>query len=469
MNSTIHHLLALTSLTKPTNLLEFYFQPLYFTPSLLKKIVKNMRYLALTKKDQQEMLKTIGVKSVNDLYDTVPSEFLLKEPMSDLPNHQGEREVESFLKSLSNKNRAASDGPFFLGAGCYKHHVPSSVDHIIQRSEFLTSYTPYQPEISQGTLATIFQFQSIIALLTGMETANASMYDGATAMAEACLMALRINKKKNKIAITPNIHPDYLDVTQTYLDLSGSEFTNEIDDDTAAAIIQYPNFKGEVSDLTQIRKKCDETGALLIVVTNEILSLGLLEAPKLADIVVGEASSIGVGLNFGGPLLGFFASKKKYVRQMPGRICGATTDADGKPGYVLTLNAREQHIRREKATSNICSNQGLCATAFTIHASLLGEIGFKKLALINHKKACDAADKLAKINGVKVLNKSFFNEFTIELPKAASEVNKELLDSNIIGGFALSGDEQNQMIINVTELTSDVDIEQLATELENII
>ena len=424
-----------------------------------------MRYLALTPKDREEMLKSIGVSTVDQLYDTVPSEFLLKKPIANLPNHQGEIEVESILTELANKNRAASAGPFFLGAGCYKHHIPSAVDHIIQRSEFLTSYTPYQPEISQGTLAVIFQFQSIIALLTGMEIANASMYDGATSLAEACLMALRIKQGRKNIATFGNIHPDYLDVTKTYLDLNEAKFVETIDESCAAVITQYPDFHGEIDNLESLRKKWDAVGALLVVVTNEILSLGLLAAPKEADIVVGEASSIGVGLNFGGPLLGFFACRKEFVRQMPGRICGATLDADGKPGYVLTLNAREQHIRREKATSNICSNQGLCATAFTIHASLLGENGFKKLALINHKKACDLADRLAKVKGIKVLNKSFFNEFTIELSKNAAEVNKKLLAKNIIGGFA----DNNKMVVAVSELTSPSDIEIFANELEKIL
>jgi glycine dehydrogenase subunit 1 len=424
-----------------------------------------MRYLALTEKDQKEMLAAIGVSSIDKLYDSVPSELLLKKPIENLPNHQGEVEVEKILNDFAKKNRPASEGPFFLGAGCYKHHIPASVDHLIQRSEFLTSYTPYQPEISQGTLAVIFQFQSIIALLTGMEIANASMYDGATATSEACLMAMRIKSGRKNIATLGNIHPDYLEVTKTSLDLHDAKFVSQIDESCAAAIVQYPDFFGEVNNLDEVRKKCDATGTLLIIVTNEILSLGLLEAPKQADICVGEASSIGVGLNFGGPLLGFFACRKEFVRQMPGRICGSTTDADGKLGYVLTLNAREQHIRREKATSNICSNQGLCATAFTIHASLLGENGFKKLALINHKKACDTADRLSKVKGVKVLNQNFFNEFTIELSKDASEVNKKLLAKNIIGGFA----SDHKMIIAVNELTSTSDIEAFASELEKIL
>ena len=424
-----------------------------------------MRYLALTPKDREEMLQAIGVSTIDELYDTVPAEFLLKKPIADLPNFQGEIEVEKILTSLAEKNRAASAGPFFLGAGCYKHHIPSAVDHLIQRSEFLTSYTPYQPEISQGTLAVIFQFQSIIALLTGMEVANASMYDGATSLAESCLMALRIKSGRKNIATLGNIHPDYLDVTKTYLDLNEAKFVENIDESCAAVVVQYPDFHGEIGNLDDVRKKCDAVGALMIVVTNEILALGILEAPKQADIVIGEASSLGVGLNFGGPLLGFFACKKEFVRQMPGRICGATTDVDGKQGYVLTLNAREQHIRREKATSNICSNQGLCATAFTIHVSLLGEIGFKQLALINHKKACDLADALAKVKGVKVLNSSFFNEFTIELNKDAAEVNKKLLAQNIIGGFA----QGNKMVVAVSELTTASDIETLASGLNKIL
>lgn len=424
-----------------------------------------MRYLALTENDRLEMLKSIGVSSVNDLYDAVPSSALLNLPIKDLPNHQGEIEVTNLLTLLAQKNRSASKGPFFLGAGCYRHHIPAAVDHIIQRSEFLTSYTPYQPEISQGTLATIFQFQSIISLLTGMNIANASMYDGATALAEACLMALRIKQGRKNIALSGLVHPDYKEVTKTYLELNDAKFVEQIDDSCVAAIIQYPDFHGNCVDLEELRAKCDAAGALMIVCVNEILALGLLPAPKQADIVVGEASSFGVGLNFGGPLLGFFACKKEFVRQMPGRICGATIDADGRLGYVLTLNAREQHIRREKATSNICSNQGLCATAFTIHTSLLGEIGFKQLALINHQKACELVEMLSAIPKVKILNQSFFNEFTIELPINAGEVNSRLLAKNIIGGFA-SG---NKMTICVTELTSDEDMKSLANAFTEIL
>ena len=424
-----------------------------------------MRYLALTKQDREDMLKAIGVKKVDDLYDAVPDQFLLKNPIAELPNHQGEIEVENIMKNFAKKNRSASEGSFFLGAGCYKHHIPATVDHLIQRSEFLTSYTPYQPEISQGTLAVIFQFQSIISLLTGMQVANASMYDGATSLAEACLMSLRLKNTKKNIAIHGNIHPDYLDVCKTFLDLNQAKLVDKIDDSCGAVVVQYPDFYGNIIDLNEVRKKCDEAGALMIVVVNEILALGLLEAPSQADIVVGEASSLGVGLNFGGPLLGFFACKKEFVRQMPGRICGATVDMDGKPGYVLTLNAREQHIRRDKATSNICSNQGLCATAFTIHTSLLGEIGFKKLAQINHHRAGFAFDELSKVKGLKVLNENFFNEFTIEFTKNAQEINHKLLAKNIIGGYCVD----NKMILAFSELTSEEEIKNLAKNLGEIL
>lgn len=424
-----------------------------------------MRYLALTNSDRQAMLQEIGVDSVNQLYCDVDDKFLLKQPIAGLPHHQGEQQVDAFITALSKKNRSANEGNFFLGVGCYNHHIPSAVDHLIQRSEFLTSYTPYQPEISQGTLTTIFQFQSIISLLTGMQVANASMYDGATSLAESLLMALRLKPGKKKFALANSIHPDYLEVCQTYLNLNEASFVNEISADCAGVVVQYPDFYGNIANLNAIKERCQQAGALLIVVVNEVLALGLLPTPEVADIVVGEASSLGVGLNFGGPLLGFFACKKEFVRQMPGRICGSTTDVDGKQGFVLTLNAREQHIRREKATSNICSNQGLCATAFTIHVSLLGEIGFKKLALLNHQKACFAFDELSKVLGLKILNDNFFNEFTVEFLQSADKVNEKLLAKHIIGGYA----EGNKMILAFTELTSDNDIKNLAKELKEIL
>ena len=427
-----------------------------------------MRYLALTKLEKEQMMQDIGINHIDELYKSAPKESILTEKIRELPDHRGEIEVDSYLRKLSEKNNSASSQPFFLGAGCYHHHVPAAVDHLIQRSEFLTAYTPYQPEIAQGTLKTIFQFQTIIARLTGMDVSNASLYDGATGVSEAALMSVRIKKGKKKIAILGNLNPDYLKVLQTYTDLAEIELISEskIDEQTAAVITAYPDFYGNISDLEAARTKADEVGALMIVVISEILSLGLLEAPKMADIVVGEASSIGVGLNFGGPHLGFFACKKQYVRQVPGRICGATNDENGKEAFVLTLNAREQHIRRDKATSNICSNQGLCAVAFTIHSFLLGEIGFKNLALLNHQKACKLADILTKIDGIELINNNFFNEFTIKLSKDSKEVNQKLLEKNIIGGLAL---DNNLMVIAATELTSDEDMAALEKNLKEIL
>lgn len=432
-----------------------------------------MRYLAYTDEQRKEMLGTIGVSKVDDLFSMVDDKFVQKSPIQGLPMHKSELEVERHLSALAAKNKSASDASgFFLGAGNYRHHVPASVDHIIQRAEFLTSYTPYQPEISQGTLAVIFQFQSYIAKLTGMEVANASLYDGATGLAEAMLMAVRISRgKKKRILFENKANPDYVDVCKTFADLNEIEMgcASTLDENTAAIIVSYPDFNGEVTSLeklNEIRQKCDEVGALMIVVVSEIVALGMLQAPKMADIVVGEASSLGVTLNFGGPLLGFFACKKQFVRQMPGRLCGMSVDEDGKEAYVLTLNAREQHIRRDKATSNICSNQGLCATAFTIHASLLGEIGIKKLALQNHQKACFAYDLLAKVKGVKILNKTFFNEFTVEFDGISAEkVNKKLLENNIIGGFVF----ENKMTLAFTEMNLDSEIENLAQVLNKIL
>ena len=427
-----------------------------------------MRYLALTDNDRLEMLQKVGVSNIDELYKDVDKD-VLNGVADDLPDGVGEIEVERQISALAKKNHSANDGPFFLGAGCYNHHVPSAVDHIIQRAEYLTSYTPYQPEISQGTLAVIFEFQNIISKLTGMEVANASMYDGATSLAEAVLMALRIKRKAKNIHIFNDIHPDYRKVLNTYVEIAGAEIIDNIDNvdsDSAAIIVAYPSFEGNIDDLNDIRKKCDEAGVLMIVCVSEILSLGVLDAPKMADIVVGEASSIGVAMSFGGPHLGFFACAKKNVRQIPGRICGFTVDGENNPAYVLTLNAREQHIRREKATSNICSNQGLMATAFTIHANLLGEIGFKKLSLINHKKACDLADALSKVNGVKIVNDNFYNEFVIEVSRDANFVLSELLKNKIIGGLEIG---QNKILVAATELNSVSDIEQYQNALNKIL
>jgi len=426
-----------------------------------------MRYLPQTQKSREEMLDVIGAKSIDDLYVDVPKQAFVDGKVN-LPDHKGEMEVERIMQNYANQNLAASQGPFFLGAGAYFHHIPASVDYIIQRSEFLTAYTPYQPEIAQGTLQMVFEFQTFISQITGMEIANASLYDGATSATEAALMAMRITKRR-KIAIGNAIHPDYRAVLESYM--SNFDDIEVVDgepaDDTACVIIQSPDFYGQPHKYEALRKQCDETGALLVVVVAEILSLGLLPAPVEADIVCGEAQSIGVALSYGGPHLGFFACKEKYVRQMPGRLCGITEDADGKRGFVLTLNTREQHIRRDKATSNICTNQGLCALAFTVHMSLLGEDGFKDLARINHETACKTADALEAIDGVNLLTDTFFNEFTVELPKSANDVVETLAAKGIIAGYAPreAGDE-NKLIVCATEITQDSDIEALKAALK---
>lgn len=422
-----------------------------------------MRYLPQTKNSRAAMLKAIGVDAVDDLYCDVPKSAFI-DGLADIPLHQGEMEVERLLSGYANQNHAAPDGPFFLGAGCYYHHIPATVDHIIQRSEFLTAYTPYQPEIAQGTLAAIFEFQTFIALLTGQEIANASLYDGATATAEAALMAMRLTKR-NKVVLGNALHPDYRGVLQSYIgNFDGASITDgDPDTDTACVIIQSPDFYGKPQAYNEWRKKCDETGAMLVVVVNEIISLGLLPAPDSADIVCGEARSIGLPMSFGGPHLGFFATKEKFVRQMPGRLCGMTKDGEGRRGFVLTLSTREQHIRREKATSNICTNQGLCALAFTVHMALLGEDGFKRLAILNHEAACRLADALQAVSGVKVMTEQFFNEFVIELPKPSKDVVAALADKGMIAGYAL---DDNQLLVAATEMTTESDIKTFISALQ---
>ena len=426
-----------------------------------------MRYLPHTQANRQEMLRTIDVRHIDDLFADVPKKALIASAVN-LPPHQGELEVESALKKLAEKNMPAGEVPFFIGAGSYRHHVPATVDYIIQRSEFLTSYTPYQPEIAQGTLTYLFEFQSYVANLTGMDVANASMYDGATALAEAVLMAQRLTKKQNVIIATP-LHPHYLATLKTYLSNTEAVIQQgqKPDGHTAAVIVQSPDFHGTPHDISELRKACDATGAKLIFVFTEVLSLGLLPAPAQADMVVGDGHSLGVGLNYGGPHLGLFACRESYVRQMPGRLCGQTTDADGKTSYVLTLNTREQHIRREKATSNICTNVGLCALAFTVHMSLLGETGFKTLARRNHEKACTLADKLSAIPSVQVINKTFFNEFCVQLPTDdAHKLVASLAERGVLAGYPLEG---GQLLVTATETTSDNHIAQLVSSLKEVL
>lgn len=443
-----------------------------------------MRYLPLTEDDRRRMLDAIGVAAVRDLYRDVPESALLAKPLN-LPAHMGEMEVESAIGALAAKSLSPSRAPCFLGCGAYRHHVPAAVDHLIQRSEFLTAYTPYQPEVSQGTLQYLFEFQTQVAMITDMEVANASMYDGATATAEAVLMAARITRRA-KALLSGGLHPHYRDVCRTTTRLLGldalpaaadwqgtEDIASRIDGDVACVVVQNPNFYGHLRDLAPLAEACHAAGALLVVVVNEILSLGAINPPGMmgADIVAAEGQSIGNGTCFGGPHVGLLAVRGKYLRQMPGRICGETVDAQGRRGYVLTLSTREQHIRREKATSNICTNSGLCALAFSIHMSLLGEEGFTRLARLNHARAGQLAEKLDRVAGARVVNDTFFNEFTVQLNRPAAGVVEKLAALGILGGVPASrlepgvDDLENLMIVAVTETVSDSDMDALCDAL----
>jgi glycine cleavage system P protein (glycine dehydrogenase) subunit 1 len=410
-----------------------------------------MRYLPLTEADRAAMLKTIGVSSIDALFAEVPAVARL-DGLLDLPLAQGEIEVERAIGHMAGRNMAAGSVPFFIGGGAYRHHVPAAVDHLIQRGEFLTSYTPYQPEISQGTLQYLFEFQTQVALLTGMEVANASLYDGATACAEAVMMANRVTGRKRAV-LSGGLHPHYRDVCATYAGFVGFELVAAapqpgkeealgplIDGTISCVVVQSPDFWGELSDWSDLARLCHEKGALLVVVVTEILSPGAVKPPGEmdADIVAAEGQSLGNALNFGGPYLGLFASRDKFVRQMPGRLVGETVDTEGRRGWVLTLSTREQHIRRERATSNICTNSGLCALAFTIHLALLGESGLARLAQLNHAAAVRLAERIERLPAVQLVNHSFFNEFTVRLPRPAAPVIEALAQKGVLGGIPIS-------------------------------
>jgi glycine dehydrogenase subunit 1 len=425
-----------------------------------------VRYLPHTEATRQAMLDVMGLPSTDALFSGIGQ----AEQAFALPPGQPEMAVEQDLRAMAARNLHAGHAPFFLGAGVYHHHIPASVDHLIQRGEFLTSYTPYQPEISQGTLQALFEFQTLVARLTGMEIANASLYDGSNATVEAALMACRITRRE-QVLVSGNLHPHYRQTLETYS--RWTDFTLQalppvphgqedllplLGDSLACVIVQYPDFYGHVQDFRALAGACHEKGILLIAVVTEIVSLGALEPPGAwgADIVAAEGQSLGVPMSLGGPHVGLFACRQEYVRQMPGRLCGETMDVSGRRGFVLTLSTREQHIRREKATSNICTNSGLCALAFTIHMSLLGGQGLAHLAALNHAYAVACAQRLEAIPGVRVLNQTFFNEFTVELPKPAAPVVEALAAQNLMAGLPLSRVASGQdrlLLVAVTEMT----------------
>lgn len=439
-----------------------------------------MRYLPLTTDDRNKMLSEIGVGDIEELFKDVPNDALLKSAI-DLPSHKSEMEVETSITSFAKKNKTTNIFPSFLGAGNYSHHIPASVDHLIQRGEFLTSYTPYQPEIAQGTLQALFEFQTQVSLITGMEVANASMYDGATATSEAVLMACRITRR-DKIILSNGLHPHYNEVIKTNsrhlkLSIDSTSVYNKkalcelIDENTACIVVQNPDFFGRVQDFTELSETCHQYGALLIIAVTEIISLGALTNPGEmgADIVSGEGQSLGNPISFGGPHVGLLSTREKFLRQMPGRLAGETVDKDGKRGWVLTLSTREQHIRREKATSNICTNSGLCALAFSIHLSLLGEDGFTQLAKINHQKAIDLSKAIESLDEVELINETFFNEFTLKLPKPAISIVEEMANKGVLAGVPVKRlipddiNTENMLIVAATELTTNSDIEKFVT------
>ena len=442
-----------------------------------------MRYLPLSDADRSAMLSVIGAANIDALFCDVP-QSARKAELFDLPLGQGEMAVEAELARLARQNRAAGEGPFFCGAGAYRHHIPASVDHLIQRSEFLTSYTPYQPEIAQGTLQVLFEFQTQVARLTGMELANASLYDGSTATAEAVLMAARITRR-SKVVLSGGLHPHYAETVQTLASAAGLQVIRlplavddeagvlaDLDADCACVVVQTPNLFGTASDISAIGAAARAVGALMVATVTEVVSLGLLQSPGAmgADIVAAEGQSIGNGLNFGGPYVGLFAFHERHLRQSPGRLCGETVDAEGKRGFVLTLSTREQHIRRDKATSNICTNSGLCALAFSIHMTLLGETGLRRLAALNHSRARTLRSALSGVKGLSVLTQRFFNEIAVRLPGPAAQWVEALAERGVMAGVPVSrlapgAGFDDVLLLCATELTTDADITALVAAL----
>ena len=443
-------------------------------------------YLPQTENDLRAMLETIGLSSVEELFEDVPAQHRF--PKLNLPGAVSEMEILNELYGMALKNSSTGCYATFLGAGAYNHFVPSAVPAMASRGEFLTAYTPYQPEVSQGTLQAAFEYQSMIAELTGMEAVNASHYDGATSMAEAAIMSYNVARgKRNKIIVSPRVDPQYRQVVRTYLPagqllISGDEDLNAglddlkamLDGETACLIVQNPDFFGQLLDVDGLAEAVHDVGALLVVVANPIHSLGLLKPPGEygADIVVAEGQPLGAGLNFGGPYLGVFASAMKYVRKMPGRLVGETVDVDGARGFVLTLAPREQHIRREKATSNICTNQGLIALIAGMYLAYMGKGGMRKVAEICYHRAHYAAAGIDKLDRYQLISSGqFFNEFVVQCPKPVDEINQALLEEGILGGYNLQSDYPeavNQMLVCVTEMNDRTQIDRLIQVLGQI-
>jgi glycine dehydrogenase subunit 1 len=447
-----------------------------------------LRYIPNSPEERAEMLKVVGLNSAEELFDSIPADLLIREPLK-TPDAISEMELIAGFEELAARNKAARR-PSFLGAGAYSHYSPTIVDHLISRSEFFTAYTPYQPEISQGTLQAIFEFQTLVCQLTGMDVANASMYDGSTALAEAVLMAERITRRK-KVITSAAVHPEYLEVADTYvqhygieLKLAGTdeqtglisaEGLNSLDEQTAALVVQSPNFFGCVEDVSALAERAHAVGALLIVVVTESISFGLLRSPGAcgADIVAAEGQSFGVPVSFGGPFVGLFATRDKYARQLPGRLVGEAFDKQGRRGFVLTLATREQHIRREKATSNICTNEGLIALAATIYMETMGRRGLQEVAEQCAQKAAYAARSIARLEGFSLpFSAPRFNEFVVRASLEANELLSRLAsEKNITGGLALSRyykDRPNDFLVCVTETNSRQEIDALVAGLESI-
>src|SRR5579872_1640422 len=421
------------------------------TPIFSRLWADAMRYLPLDGHEREAMLTRIGVADIEALFADIPADKRI-DGLLDMPLGMSEMAVERAMNRIAGRSVAAGSVPFFLGSGAYRRHIPATVDHLIQRSEFLTSYTPYQPEIAQGTLQVLFEFQTQVAALTGMEVANASMYDGSTACGEAMLMAHRLTGR-SKAVISGGLHPQYADVCTTLAHMAGDRIVRlapdltasediiaAIDDETSSVIVQSPDFFGNPRDLAPIAEAAHAHGALMIAVFTDPVALGLLRSPGEmdADIAVGEGQGLGNALNFGGPYVGLFATRAKNVRQMPGRLTGETIDAEGRRSFVLTLSTREQHIRREKATSNICTNSGLCALAFSIHLTLLGGEGLARLARASHLRSRQLAARLSDVPNVEVINAHFFNEFVIRTPRPAAELIEALAKRGVIGGLPVS-------------------------------